>query len=148
MSLTSKDIIVDIDGTLADCSHRLHFVRGKRKRWNKFFAAASKDKPRVDVVSRVRELARQHKIHLVTGRPEEYRQQTLKWLSFYRIPFESLYMRESGDYRPDDVVKQEILDLCFDKDKVGLVIDDRPRVVRMWRSNGLEVLDVGDGVEF
>ena len=148
MTSTPKDVIVDIDGTLADCTHRLHHVRGKRKRWKKFFASASQDKPRLEVLAHVRELAKQHTIHLVTGRPEEYRQQTLKWLAHYRVPFNSLYMRESGDHRPDDVVKQDILDLCFDKSKIELVIDDRPRVVRMWRSNGLRVLDVGDGVEF
>ena len=148
MSQIQKDVIVDIDGTLADCSHRQRFIRGKRKKWKKFFEAASKDRPRIDVVSQVREFAKRHRIHLVSGRPEEYRQQTLKWLSRYRIPFESLHMRENGDYRPDDIVKQEILDLCFDKDNIELVIDDRPRVVRMWESNGLKVLDVGDGVEF
>jgi len=113
-----------------------------------FRSLASNDKPRVEIIGKVRELAKRHKIHLVTGRPEEYRQQTLEWLSYYRIPFETLYMRESGDRRPDDVVKQEILDLCFKKDNIELVIDDRPRVVRMWQSNGLKVLDVGDGVEF
>ena len=148
MSQTQKDIIVDIDGTLADCSHRRRFIRGRRKKWKKFFDAASKDRPRIDVVARVRELANHHRIHLVSGRPEEYRRQTLEWLGHYRIPFESLHMREDGDYRPDDVVKQEILDHCFDKDNIELVIDDRPRVVRMWESNGLKVLDVGDGVEF
>jgi hypothetical protein len=148
MSQTQKDVIVDIDGTLADCSHRQHFIRGKRKKWRKFFEAASKDRPRIDVVAQVREFAKQYKIHLVSGRPEEYRQQTLKWLAHYRIPFESLHMRENGDYRSDDVVKQEILDLCFDKDNIEFVIDDRPRVLRMWENNGLKVLDVGDGVEF
>ena len=148
MSRTQKDVIVDIDGTIADCSHRQHFIRGRRKKWKKFFEAASKDRPRIDVVAQVRELAKRHRIHLVSGRPEEYRQQTLEWLTHYRIPFESLHMRENGDYRPDDIVKQEILDLCFDKDNIELVIDDRPRVVRMWESNGLKVLDVGDGVEF
>lgn len=148
MSRTQKDVIVDIDGTLADCAHRQHFIRGKRKKWKKFFEAASKDRPRIDVVTQVRELAKRHSIRLVSGRPEEYRQQTLEWLDHYRIPFESLHMRENGDYRSDDIVKQEILDLCFDKDNIELVIDDRPRVVRMWESNGLKVLDVGDGVEF
>ena len=49
-------------------------------------------------------------------------------------------MRENGDYRSDDIVKQEILDLCFDKDNIELVIDDRPRVVRMWESNGRKSL--------
>jgi hypothetical protein len=102
----------------------------------------------VEVLAQVREFAKQYNIHLVTGRPEQYRHQTLKWLNYYRVPFKSLYMRGSEDYRPDDVVKQEILDLCFDRSKIELVIDDRPKVVRMWQSNGLRVLDVGDGVEF
>jgi uncharacterized HAD superfamily protein len=148
MSSRPRDIIVDIDGTLADCLHRMHFIRGKRKKWKKFFANAAMDKPRIEVVSQVRELARQYHIHLVTGRPESYRQQTEKWLRHYRIPFQSLHMREDGDYRSDDTVKQEILDRYFDKENIELVIDDRPRVIRMWQSNGLRVLDVGDGIEF
>jgi uncharacterized HAD superfamily protein len=148
MSQALKDVIVDIDGTLADCSHRLHYIRGKRKRWKQFFASACEDKPREDVLAQVRELAKKHNVHLVTGRPEEYRQETLRWLNHYRVPFNSLYMRESGDHRPDDTVKQEILDICFNKDNIELVIDDRPRVIRMWQSNGLKVLDVGEGVEF
>jgi uncharacterized HAD superfamily protein len=148
MTSERRDIIVDIDGTLTDCSHRMHFILGKHKNWKKFFASASLDKPRIEVISQVRELARQYNIHLVTGRPESYRQQTEKWLAFYRIPFNSLHMREDGDYRSDDVVKQEILDYQFDKENIELVIDDRPRVIRMWQSNGLRVLDVGDGIEF
>jgi hypothetical protein len=148
MSKERRDIIVDIDGTLADCSHRIHYIRGGRKKWKKFFACASLDKPRIEVVAQVRELAKQYNIHLVTGRPETYRQQTEKWLNHYRIPCDSLHMREDGDYRSDDVVKQEILNRHFDKDNIELVIDDRPRVIRMWQSNGLRVLDVGDGIEF
>src|SRR5215208_5359074 len=97
-----RDIIVDIDGTLADCLHRLHFIKGRRKKWKKFFACASLDKPRIEVVMQVRELAQQYNIHLVTGRPESYRKQTEKWLSHYRIPYVSLHMREAGDYRSDD----------------------------------------------
>ena len=57
-------------------------------------------------------------------------------------------MRASGDYRPDYIVKQEILDANFDKGDVELVIEDRPSVIRMWKSNGLKVEDVGAGQEF
>ena len=39
-------IIVDIDGTIADCSHRLHYIKGEKKDWNSFFKAAGKDKPK------------------------------------------------------------------------------------------------------
>jgi len=148
MSQEARDVIVDIDGTLADCSHREHFVRRGRKKWKKFFEAARLDKPRLDVLKQVRELARQHRIHLVTGRPERYREQTLRWLNHYRVPFASLHMRETGDHRPDDEVKEDILNAHFDKGRIELVIDDRPRVIRMWQRHGLKVLDVGDGMEF
>jgi hypothetical protein len=100
------------------------------------------------VLQQVRALARQHRIHLVTGRPEHYREATLKWLNHYRVPFAPLHMRENGDHRPDDVVKEEILITHFDKERIELVIDDRPRVICMWQRHGLKVLDVGDGVEF
>lgn len=66
MSEEARDVIVDLDGTLADCSHREHFIRRGRKKWKKFFDAARFDKPRPDVLNQVRELARRHRIHLVT----------------------------------------------------------------------------------
>lgn len=38
-----KAVIFDIDGTLADLSHRLHHVSGKPKNWDAFFAEADRD---------------------------------------------------------------------------------------------------------
>lgn len=148
MSETRKDVIVDIDGTLADVDHRLHYIRGKRKKWKKFFAQMSDDKPVEDVIAQVQELARDHNIYVVSGRPDDYREVTVEWLKLHNVPYEALYMRKAGDFRPDDEVKQDILDAHFDKANVALVIEDRPRVIRMWRKNGLKVQDVGSGVEF
>jgi hypothetical protein len=37
--------LFDFDGTLADCTHRLHHIKGSRKNWRAFFAACSKDGP-------------------------------------------------------------------------------------------------------
>ncbi|HYP25450.1 MAG TPA: hypothetical protein VE262_01915 [Blastocatellia bacterium] len=143
-----KSVIVDIDGTLADVDHRLHHIRGKRKKWKKFFSLMSEDEPIKEVVEQVKELAKDHDIYVVSGRPDDYLEVTLAWLKLHEVPFKDLYMRESGDYRPDFVVKQEILDAHFDKENVELVIEDRPSVIRMWRSNGLKVQDVGSGREF
>ena len=148
MAKKRKDIIVDIDGTLADVNHRLHHIRGRRKSWKKFFKLMSADKPVEEVIAQVGELSRDHKIYVVSGRPEDYRETTVEWLRLHQVPYEALYMRRAGDYRPDDVVKQEILDRYFDKDNIELVIEDRPRVIRMWKKNGLKVQDVGTGQEF
>ena len=30
------DVICDIDGTVADCSHRLHWIQSKPKNWKAF----------------------------------------------------------------------------------------------------------------
>ncbi len=142
------DVIVDIDGTLADITHRRHFVQGEKKDWNSFFGMCNLDKVRYEVRDKVDELAKDYNIVLVSGRPEDYRKVTEHWLDMNGIPYETLIMRRSGDSRPDDIIKKEILDKYFKRDNIHLVIDDRPRVIRMWRENGLDVMDVGDGVEF
>jgi hypothetical protein len=146
--MNNQTVIVDIDGTLADISHRRHHLEGKRKRWGKFFREMDRDLPIPEVAAKVRKLSQDHIIILVSGRPDEYREVTEQWLNRHDIPYQQLHMRKSGDFRPDDVVKQEILDRHLRKEDIKLVIDDRPRVIRMWRNNGLEVEDVGDGVEF
>jgi phosphatidate phosphatase APP1 len=147
-AMEKKTIIVDIDGTLADIAHRRHHIEGNRKRWDKFFQAMDKDLPIPEVAAKVRLLSQDHTIILVSGRPDDYRPMTEDWLKKHKIPYQQLFMRKSGDFRPDDIVKQEILHQDLKKEEIKLVIDDRPRVIRMWRENGLEVEDVGDGVEF
>lgn len=143
-----KDVICDIDGTLCDISHRLHFVKGEKKDWNSFFAEIDKDAPRINIIDTVKELSKEFTIVLVTGRPERLKRETMRWLNRFNIPYETLIMRKDRDTRADDIIKQEILDSYFDKDMIELVIDDRPRVIRMWQANGLKVEDVGSGVEF
>jgi hypothetical protein len=58
-------------------------------------------------------------------------------------------MRKEGDYRSDDIIKKELLDeIVADFGKVpNIVFDDRPRVVKMWRENGVFVADVYQGEE-
>jgi hypothetical protein len=52
-------------------------------------------------------------------------------------------MRDEGDRRPDEVVKQEfLLDLVGGANhKIHSIFDDRPRMVRHWRSKGFFVFD-------
>lgn len=144
----NSEVIVDIDGTLADIEHRRHFVEQDKKDWKSFFEAMGDDPVREEVLGEVRELSKSHDIVLVSGRPERYKQETLEWLDKHNVPRVTLLMRGMNDSRPDDIVKEEILNNYFVKSKIFLVIDDRPRVIRMWQRNGLNVKDVGDGVEF
>ena len=146
--MNKATVVVDIDGTLADIGHRRHHIEGRRKKWGKFFKEMDRDLPIPEVAAKVRALSQDHTIILVTGRPDDYREVTELWLKQHKIPYQELYMRRAGDFRPDDIVKQEILDRHLKKEEIKLVIEDTPRVIRMWRRNGLEVEDVGDGMEF
>jgi len=133
---------VDIDGTIADVNHRLHYIRGNgRKEWKRFFAAMEQDPPVLSILQKIKKIAESYEIVIITGRPDEYRRQTESWLRKYNVPFTRLLMRASGDHRPDYVIKREMLDEAG-RDRVALVIDDRPLVCQMFRDAGIRVFQV------
>lgn len=137
-----KICIVDIDGTLSDGKHREHFVEGEGKKdWKTYYSLLHLDTP-IDLVVRwVRELKEEYTICIVSGRPDTYQFETLRWLDQHQIPYDYIFMRPGNQKNPDTEVKQAILDL-MPKEKIHQVIDDRPSVVRMWKANNLRVIPV------
>lgn len=143
-------ICFDIDGTLADNSHRVNYVRSKPKNWAAFDAGIINDKPIEQIVTIAKMMAfAGHTVILCSGRGEETRKATEDWLYDNNIMFEELYMRKANDYRPDDVIKKELLDqivIDFGK-KPDMWFDDRPRVVKVIRGQGVFVIDCYQGTE-
>lgn len=150
--VTGEFVICDLDGTICNIDDRKHLVSSNSdKNWKEFFDNIPNDKPRWEVINYIYQLNKiGFKIIYVSGRPEDYKKQTIEWLKEHNADFNySLIMRKSGDKRPDTDVKKEILDKYFkDKIKIFTVIDDRPSVIRMWKENKLDVIDVGDGIDF
>lgn len=144
----NKIIICDIDGTIANLEHRLHFIKDGNRDWDSFYEEMVNDEPITDVMQKVAE--HNLPIILVSGRPGNYRQLTEAWLSDnLTFGYEHLLMRPAGDYRQDDIIKEEIYTKCIEPyHDVELVYDDRPRVIRMWERLGLKVVDCGSGIEF
>jgi len=146
LSGTHTMVIVDIDGTLTDGVHREHFVQSTPKNWDAYYARLSEDKP-IDLVVRwVNKLVLDYIVVLVSGRPDTYQHETVTWLKKHRISYDYLLMRGGGDKRPDTQVKADILKL-LPKEKIAMVIDDRPSVIEMWKSHGLKVIPVRGGCE-
>ena len=146
-------VVVDLDGTIADCEHRRHFVAQTPKDWRGFFAHMSEDPLRVEVASMVIDYYnRMHQIIYVSARPEDYRDVTLQWLKDKNMSFGwTLLMRKSGDKRPDVEVKQEIYDTYLKRYPIEVVIDDRPQVLsEVWiPALGKDrVIDVGNNRSF
>ena len=142
-------IIFDIDGTLADCEHRRHFVRGdKRKRdYLSFFKLMHLDTPNAPVVDLCNKLYDSGEFIIIcTARPIEYVGLTKTWLDRHRIRYNLLMMRSQDDAaRPDTEVKQEMLDSIRVSRDVKLAVDDRQRIVDMWRANGIPCFQVAPG---
>lgn len=138
-------VIVDIDGTISDPSHRLHHVTGDNRNWNAFFSEMDKDACHEPIRKLIEILIQKTPIVLCSGRPEDYRNETEMWLASNLILYNKLYMRPSGDMRADHIVKAELLDkIRANGYEPWLVIDDRPTVVKMWREKGLTCLQCRD----
>jgi phosphoglycolate phosphatase-like HAD superfamily hydrolase len=144
-------IICDIDGTIADLTHRLHHIHpseGQRKNWAAFHAGVKDDTPHHDMHFILWALVRSGmRVIYVSGRNEASRKDTEAWLNREGFPNGMLYMRADGDFRNDAIIKEEILDnhLRLTPEDVLCVLDDRQRVVDMWRRRGFRVLQVAPG---
>lgn len=134
-------IIVDIDGTLAKRTSGREFWE-----WDR----VGEDSPNWPIMILVRLLVEGlgHYPIFVSGRDEVCRETTIEWLSKHDVirTGDTLLMRKHKDNRPDDVIKLEIYKRDIEPYyHVAYVFDDRNKVVKMWREQGLTVLQVADG---
>lgn len=149
-------VIFDIDGTLADITHRVRYVQQVHKDWDAFYEAMGDDKPIEPICHLCAFYAsacsfQPVRIVFVTGRPEKYRDMTIKWLR-ETIPamkdennFE-LIMRKDGDHRQDYVIKREALERLQDLDyQILFAVEDRKQCVDMYRKQGVTCLQCAEG---
>lgn len=130
--------IVDLDGTLARMKGRSPYE----------WARVGEDEPVEAVVQLVRDIKTglECGIIVMSGRDGVCRPQTEDWLALYGVPYDRLVMRTPDDKRPDDLVKAELFFRTVGPYwNVRGAIDDRDRVVKMWRSIGLMCAQVAEG---
>lgn len=150
MSDNSDTVVVfDIDGTLANSEHRLHHITSDayHQNWEAFYEAMGDDQPIMPMINLLLTFFfRDWTIVLCTGRPEKYRGLTEKWLERHGIIVDLLMMRTDGDHRDDNVIKREMLTgLRASGMEPYIVIEDRQRVVEMWRAEGITCLQCAAG---
>jgi uncharacterized HAD superfamily protein len=129
-------IIVDIDGTLAHMHGRSPYDPTK-------YHTDTVD----EVIKEIVNLYNQSiDVIVVSGRDDIYQEVTEKWLQDNDIHYSYIYMRKAGDKRNDAVIKRELYEQHIKPQyEIRFVLDDRNRVVEMWRSEGLKVLQVAEG---
>ena len=162
----NKIIICDLDGTIANIEHRLHYLKGPKKDWDSFNEMCYYDKPYKDVIHILETITYDpEKTYFFSGRSAKYWMHTVDWLEthvdFCEAGFNfqgQLFMRKEGDFRDDVEVKREMIkNLQIRKwnkseatfpleqvtpDDVLCILDDRQGVVDMWREEGFRCLQV------
>ncbi len=133
--------VLDIDGVLADVRHRLHYVERAPKDWAAFFAAIPTDPPLEVGVALAAELARDHEVVYLTGRPERTRADTEDWLDRHELPPGRVLMRRDGDRRPARMTKAALLRRLAAAETIAVVVDDDPAVCASLRAAGWPVLE-------
>lgn len=145
-------VIVDLDGTLSDCSAREHLAQAKK--WDDFHSGLSEDRPHEDVLGLLQCLPTYVEIAIVTGRPNKYRNQTSEWLFKYDVPCDEIIMRPDNCFLPDAEVKISEFESAYagarsnfkhPNTRVGFVLDDRDKVVEAWRNAGYNCWQVRHG---
>tara|TARA_B100000287_G_scaffold216277_1_gene204090 strand:+ start:78 stop:590 length:513 start_codon:yes stop_codon:yes gene_type:complete len=168
--MNKKTIIFDLDGTLAIIDrrrdHALKMGKNGKMNWNEFFNPAhiSFDEPNEPVIKMAQMFKKEgFKIVIFSGRNDISFDRTVEWLEWNDVPFDLLVMRPDkfkpkswpvakGNpatpemrFMPDEILKKEMLDTFVDIDDVFLVVDDRDKVVKMWRDLGLNTFQVAPG---
>lgn len=137
-------VIFDMDGTLCDVATTRHFVEGKERDFDAFHAASMDCPAHADVVDGLRQAQQDgYSILIVTSRSAKWRDYTIKWLDNLGITFDRLYTRIEGDFRPDYVIKKDILkQIIADGYRPIRAWDDNPKVIELWRENKIDVTEV------
>ena len=175
MGLKMKNtIIFDLDGTLAIIDKR-RILAGKtvdgvptdKMDWDVFFDpdnVLNLDEPNPPVIKMAQMFDNDgFNIVIFSGRNDRSWDATVEWLWDNKVPWDLLVMRPdkfkdkswpiaknnpaTPDMRfmPDEILKKKMLDTFVDKDDVLMCVDDRQKVVDMWRDEGLTCFQVAPG---
>lgn len=155
-----KYIVFDIDGVLADCSHRLKYIQGKYKDYDSFYSYDEVVKDialgsgfillksifyLMDDINTPNKSAmgEEIRIALITGRNRRCEKATINWLTDNMKRFRidrfqcNYFMRLENDLRPAYKVKEDLI-----KDHIGFknilfAFDDDNKVNEMYEKHGI-----------
>lgn len=148
-----KYIVFDIDGVLADCSHRLKYIQGEDKDYDKFYSSEEvmKDRLILDITDIIIALGNfddytgvdeedQIRIIFVSGRNRKCLSSTIRWLeknlNVY-INEDNLFLRSENDWRPAYQIKEDLIKKHIGFENILFAFDDDDEVNDMYKKHGV-----------
>ena len=143
-------VIFDLDGTLAlvDKRREIALKPNGKINFDIFYDPQyiELDEPNSFVIDLAKMYKRDgYEIVIVSGRSDRTKEATDRWLEKYGVLYDRMIMRKRKNFTPDNELKERWLEKYLDPDNIHVVVDDRQRVVDMWRRNGLDVFQVANG---
>jgi phosphoglycolate phosphatase-like HAD superfamily hydrolase len=151
-------VVFDLDGTLADVTHRLHYIRpnppidpvtGKKvkRRFDLFHHACVDDGVIEPVAHLYRQFCADPNVVVValSGRDASTLEKTKEWFLSKDLPLPDELLLKSGDQNTPDIEQKRTIANRIEKTygkPITMVFEDRLRVVNMWKERGTFVFDV------
>lgn len=131
-----KGYVFDIDGTLADNSHRDPYD------WSKVMDDTPIEAVKETLISHH---CQGYRIILCSGRDGICYESTVSWLLQHQIPYDELHMRPKGIRTPDYQIKEVMWKDIVKRTYIIAMYDDRDCVVKHARACGFQVFQVNSG---
>ena len=141
-------IVFDLDGTLANCDHRTHYLEQEPKDWDAYFNACDGDLVYPEMRDLFNAIAYKdgvERVEIWTGRREDQREKTKRWLNennFNTLGQTVLMMRPTGVITHDTDLKGKWLK---ERGAPDIIFEDRNSMVEFWRSKGIRCCQVQIG---
>ena len=148
-----KYIVFDIDGVLADYSHRLKYIQGENKDYDKFYSSEEvmKDRLILDITDIIIALGNfddytgvdeedQTRIIFVSGRNRKCLSSTIWWLETNLnvcINEDNLFLRSENDWRPAYQIKEDLIKKHIGFENILFAFDDDDEVNDMYKKHGV-----------
>lgn len=140
-----KYIIFDIDGVLADCSHRLKYIKGEKKDYDKFYSYSEVVMDRI--IQDGKKLLESLELTLdstdyigivfVTARNEKCYGATEAWLASNLDAYHEMFMRPENDWRPAHEVKEDLIKKHIGFENILFAFDDDDKINEMYAKHGV-----------
>ena len=144
--MPARAAVFDVDGVLADATHRQHLVTGHRRNWPLFFDLCGKDGLIEEVANIAQLLDPMLTIVLCTARPSSVAPETLEWLARHDVRWDLLIMREWGDYNlARDFKQYTVHELRAYGFELAMAVEDDPRNKAMFDAEGIPCVYIHSG---